>query len=61
MNNKYSTICGYTQEELEEKIKEALRQIKDTKYYEKYLNNNPTLLGIAFGKNKEIASKFENT
>jgi Holliday junction resolvase-like predicted endonuclease len=45
---------------LEEKLKEALRQIKDTKYYEKYSNNNPTHLGIVFGENKEIACKFDN-
>jgi hypothetical protein len=45
---------------LEEKLKEALAQIKDTKYYEKYPNNNPTFLGIAFGKNKEIVCKLEN-
>jgi Holliday junction resolvase-like predicted endonuclease len=45
---------------LEKKLKEALTQIKDTKYYDKYSTNNPTLLGIAFGKNKEIACKFDN-
>jgi Holliday junction resolvase-like predicted endonuclease len=45
---------------LEEKLKEALEQIKDTKYYEKYSNRNPTLLGIVFGENKEIACKFDN-
>jgi hypothetical protein len=45
---------------LEEKLKEALRQIRDTKYYEKYSNRNPTLLGVVFGENKDIASKFEN-
>jgi Holliday junction resolvase-like predicted endonuclease len=45
---------------LEEKLKEALRQIKDTKYYEKYSNRNPTHLGIVFGENKDIACKFEN-
>jgi Holliday junction resolvase-like predicted endonuclease len=32
----------------EENIKEALAQIKDTKYYEKYSTRNPTLLGIVF-------------
>jgi hypothetical protein len=45
---------------LEEKLKEALSQIKDTKYYEKYSSNNPIHLGIVFGKNKEIACKFES-
>jgi hypothetical protein len=42
-------------------LNEAMIQIKDTKYYEKYSNNNPTLLGIVFSKNKDIACKFENS
>jgi Holliday junction resolvase-like predicted endonuclease len=45
---------------LEKKLKEALSQIKETRYYEKYLSNNPTLLGIVFGKNKDIVCKFDN-
>jgi Holliday junction resolvase-like predicted endonuclease len=43
----------------EEMIKEALEQIRDKKYYEKYIGNEVSLLGIAFGDNKEIACKFE--
>jgi hypothetical protein len=32
---------------LESKIEEAMVQIRNNKYYEKYSNNNPTLLGIS--------------
>jgi hypothetical protein len=42
------------------KVKEAMKQIKDNKYYEKYISSNPTLLGIVFSGNKEIACKFES-
>jgi hypothetical protein len=44
---------------LEEMRQEAINQIRDKKYHEKYINNNPTLLAIAFN-NKEIACKFNN-
>jgi hypothetical protein len=94
MNNKYISICGYTQEELEssfkeyiestaeymaiskeellskikyskdnkleEKLKEAMNQIRNNRYYEKYINNNPILLAIVFSENKDIACRFEN-
>ncbi|MDR1523043.1 MAG: PD-(D/E)XK nuclease domain-containing protein, partial [Endomicrobium sp.] len=43
----------------EEMLKEAMRQIRDNKYYQKYKNNNPTLLGIVFSENKDIACRFE--
>jgi len=43
----------------EEMIKEALTQIKEKKYYEKYASEGVSLLAIAFGKKKEIACKFE--
>jgi hypothetical protein len=42
-------------------LNEAMIQIKDTKYYEKYSNNSPPLLGIVFSKNRDIACKFENS
>jgi Holliday junction resolvase-like predicted endonuclease len=45
---------------IEEKLKEAMLQIRDKKYYEKYINNTPTLLAIVFSENKEIGCKFEN-
>jgi hypothetical protein len=41
-------------------LKEAMRQIRDNKYYQKYKNKNPILLGIVFSENKEIACRFEN-
>jgi hypothetical protein len=41
-------------------IKEALKQIRNIKYYEKYIGNDVSLLAIAFGDNKEIACSFEN-
>jgi hypothetical protein len=43
----------------EEMIEEALNQIKDKKYYEKYgSSSDVSLLGIAFGDKKEIGCKF---
>ena len=41
-----------------EMIEEALNQIKERKYYEKYEGNDVSLLGIAFGDKKEIGCKF---
>jgi hypothetical protein len=38
---------------------EAMEQIKEKKYYEKYAGNEVSLLGIGFGKNKEIGCGFE--
>jgi Holliday junction resolvase-like predicted endonuclease len=43
---------------VEELLKEAMEQIKDRKYYEKYASSEVSLLAIAFGDNKEIACKF---
>jgi hypothetical protein len=40
-------------------IKEALVQIRERKYYEKYIGNDVSLLAIAFGDKKEIACRFE--
>ncbi|MDR0399215.1 MAG: ATP-binding protein [Endomicrobium sp.] len=42
----------------EEMIEEALNQIRERKYYEKYAENDVSLLVIAFGDKKEIACKF---
>jgi hypothetical protein len=39
---------------------EAIRQIKEKRYYEKYSSSDVSLLGIGFGKDKEIGCKFEN-
>jgi hypothetical protein len=44
----------------EEMLKEGMGQIREKKYYEKYINNNPILLGIVFSENKDIACRFEN-
>ncbi|MDR2066257.1 MAG: PD-(D/E)XK nuclease domain-containing protein, partial [Endomicrobium sp.] len=46
---------------LEEMLKEAMEQIRENKYYEKYISSNPTLLAIAFSENKDIGCRFENT
>jgi hypothetical protein len=40
-------------------IEDALAQIRDRKYYEKYIGNDVSLLAIAFGDKKEIACRFE--
>jgi Holliday junction resolvase-like predicted endonuclease len=40
-------------------IKEAIKQIRNIKYYEKYGSRNVSLLAIAFGDNKKIACRFE--
>ncbi|MDR1243969.1 MAG: PD-(D/E)XK nuclease domain-containing protein, partial [Endomicrobium sp.] len=46
--------------DIERKIEEAMGQIRERKYYEKYISSKPTLLGIVFSGNKEIACKFES-
>jgi Holliday junction resolvase-like predicted endonuclease len=40
-------------------IEDALAQIRDRKYFEKYIGNDVSLLAIAFGNKKEIACRFE--
>jgi Holliday junction resolvase-like predicted endonuclease len=40
-------------------IEDALAQIRDRKYFEKYIGNDVHLLAIAFGDKKEIACRFE--
>ncbi|MDR3124764.1 MAG: ATP-binding protein [Endomicrobium sp.] len=45
--------------DIESKVKEAMEQIRERKYYEKYMRSNPTLLGIVFNENKEIRCKIE--
>jgi hypothetical protein len=40
-------------------VEEAMGQIKEKKYYEKYIGNDVSLLAIAFGDKKEIACRFE--
>jgi hypothetical protein len=40
-------------------IKEAIKQIRNIKYYEKYIGSDVSLLAIAFGDKKEIACRFE--
>ena len=50
----------YGQGEPADKLVEgAMEQIKDRKYYEKYAGNEVSLLGIGFGKDKEIVCMFE--
>jgi Holliday junction resolvase-like predicted endonuclease len=41
-------------------LQEAISQIKDKKYYEKYIGNEVILLALTFGRNKEIACRLEN-
>jgi hypothetical protein len=41
-----------------EMVEEALKQIKDKKYYEKYSGNEVSLLAVVFGDKKEIACRF---
>ena len=43
---------------IDKMIAEAMGQIKDRKYYEKYVGNDISLLAIAFGNKKEIACEF---
>jgi Holliday junction resolvase-like predicted endonuclease len=45
---------------VEEMLKEAMLQIRRNKYYEKYTDTNPILLGIVFSENKDISCRFEN-
>jgi hypothetical protein len=40
-------------------VEQALEQIKEKKYYEKYIGKEVSLLGIGFGKNKGIGCGFE--
>jgi hypothetical protein len=59
-NNVIVVEIKYSKEQTtEEMIKEALEQIRDKKYYEKYIGNEVSLLGIAFGKDKEIGCEFQ--
>jgi Holliday junction resolvase-like predicted endonuclease len=44
---------------VEQLLKEAMEQIRDRKYYEKYTSTEVSLLGVAFGAEKEIGCKFE--
>jgi DNA-binding Lrp family transcriptional regulator len=44
---------------LESKLKEAMKQIRERKYYEKYEGKEVSLLGIVIGERKEIRCKFE--
>jgi hypothetical protein len=44
---------------VEEMLEEAMGQIHNRKYYEKYASSEVSLLAIAFGDNKDIACKFQ--
>jgi hypothetical protein len=44
----------------QELVKQAIEQIREKKYCEKYGKNDVSLLGIGFGKDKEIGCEFEN-
>jgi hypothetical protein len=59
-NNVIVVEMKYSKEKAASKmIKEAIKQIRDMKYYEKYIGDNVSLLAIAVGDKKEIACKFE--
>jgi hypothetical protein len=45
---------------VQELVEQAIGQIKEKRYYEKYGKSDVSLLGIGFGKGKEIGCKFEN-
>ncbi|MDR2616949.1 MAG: PD-(D/E)XK nuclease domain-containing protein [Endomicrobium sp.] len=45
---------------IETLLKEAITQLRDKKYHEKYASTDVTLLAIAFNKDKEIGCKFES-
>jgi hypothetical protein len=36
-----------------------MEQIRERKYYEKYIRSKARLLGIVFNENKEIECRFE--
>jgi Holliday junction resolvase-like predicted endonuclease len=40
-------------------LKEAMEQIRENKYYEKYISTNPILLAIVFSEKKDIGCRFE--
>ncbi|MDR3125174.1 MAG: PD-(D/E)XK nuclease domain-containing protein [Endomicrobium sp.] len=44
---------------IDKMIEEAMGQIKNKKYYEKYSGNDISLLAIVFGDKKEIGCKFQ--
>ena len=44
---------------VEKLLKEAMEQIDDRKYYEKYISKEVSLLALAFGDKKEIGCKFQ--
>jgi hypothetical protein len=60
-NDVIITEIKYGKEETASKLTEkALSQIRDRKYYEKYIDSfNVSLLAIAFGDKKEIACGFD--
>jgi hypothetical protein len=45
---------------IESNVKEAMKQIKDNKYYEKYKKDDISLLAIVFSEKKEIRCSFES-
>jgi hypothetical protein len=49
----------YGDKKLRKLLDEAMRQIREKTYYEKYSSSDVALLAVAFGKGKEIGSKFE--
>jgi Holliday junction resolvase-like predicted endonuclease len=50
----------YSEEKTTSKmIEEAMGQIRDKKYYEKYIGNDISLLAITFSDKKEIGCKFQ--
>jgi hypothetical protein len=49
----------YGDKRLKKLLGEAMRQIKEKMYYEKYASSDVSLLAIAFGKGKEIDCEFQ--
>jgi hypothetical protein len=49
----------YGDKKVRKLLDEAMRQIKEKMYYEKYASSDVSLLAVAFGKGKEIDCEFQ--
>jgi hypothetical protein len=49
----------YGDKKVKKLVEQAIGQIREKAYYEKYGKSNISLLGVGFGKGKEIGCKFE--
>jgi hypothetical protein len=60
-NNVIVVEIKYSKDNKTDKIiKEAMEQIKDKKYYEKYIGSDISLLAIVFDFKKEISCRFQS-